>query len=111
MGIGAIGAVGGVGFQPYIYNVNTVSSSSLNRVNAIGSDVAKAPSTDYSALYDEGENINPLRKGETKNFADILASQMAMSRLHAERLMPQAAEQADQMDQAAVALAGGQSVA
>lgn len=91
MGIGAIGAVGavGIGFRPYIYNVNTVSSSSLSRINPIGSDVAKAPSTDYSALYDESENINPLRKGETKNFADVLASQMAMSRLHAERLMPQ----------------------
>lgn len=91
MGIGAIGEVGavGIGFRPYIYNVNTVGSSSLNRIRPIGSDVAKAPSTDYSALYDEGENINPLRKGETKNFADVLASQMAMSRLHAERLMPQ----------------------
>ena len=92
MAIGAIGAIGavGIGFRPYIYNVNTVSSSSLNRISPIGSDVAKAPSTDYSALYDESENINPLRKGETKNFADVLASQMAMSRLHAERLMPQA---------------------
>ncbi len=88
MGIGAIGAVS-FGFQPYIYNANTVSSSSLDRIAPVGSDVAKAPSTDYSALYEESENINPLRRGETKNFADILASQMAMSRLHAERLMPQ----------------------
>lgn len=84
MGIGAIGTVG---FRPYVYNVNGVSSSSLKPISPIGSDVVKAPSTDYSALYDEGENINPLRKGETKNFADVLASQMAMSRLHAERIL------------------------
>ena len=91
MGIGAIGAVG-VGFQPYIYRVNAVNANSMNRINPVGGDVAKAPSTDYSALYSESENINPLRKGETKNFADVLASQMAMSRLHAERLMPQTAQ-------------------
>ena len=108
MGIGAIGGIGAVMYRPYIYNVNSVSASSMNRVKPIGDDVAKAPSTDYSALYDEGENINPLRKGETKNFADVLASQMAMSRLHAERLMPQAAEQ---MDAVAVGIAGSESAA
>ena len=85
MGIGSLGAVG---FQPYIYNTNGISRSSLNPISPIGSDVVKAPSTDYSELYDEGENINPLKKGETRNFADILASQMAMSRLHAEQRMP-----------------------
>ena len=105
MGIGAIGAIG---FQPYIYRVNAVGPSSLNRISPVGGDVAKAPSTDYSALYDEGENINPLRKGETKNFADVLASQMAMSRLHAERLMPQAAEQTEAV---ATGMAGSESAA
>ena len=91
-GIGAVGGIGTVGFRPYIYKVNGISSSSLNRIKPIGNDVAKAPSTDYSDLYNEDQNINPLKKGETKDFAGILASQMAMGRLHADRVMKQAPE-------------------
>jgi len=80
MGINAIG------FQPYIYNTNAISPASMNRVKAIGDDVTKA-STDYSALTDETKNVNPLQKGESSNFVDILESQMAMSRQNAARLM------------------------
>ncbi|MBR1770979.1 MAG: hypothetical protein IJ747_03010 [Lachnospiraceae bacterium] len=87
MGVGGIGAIG---FQPYIYNTNGIGPSSLQPISPIGTDVVKAPSTDYSELLEENENVNPLKRGETKNFADILASQMAMSRLHAERVLPDA---------------------
>ena len=80
MGIGAIG------FQPYIYNTNSVSSLSMNRVKPIEDDVTQA-STDYSALTNEELNVNPLKKGESANFVDILESQMAMSRQNAARLM------------------------
>lgn len=80
MGIGAIG------FSPYVYNTNTVSRSSLGRVKPVEEDVTK-PSTDYSALTDESLNVNPLKKGESSNFVDILESQMAMSRQNAARVM------------------------
>lgn len=78
--------IGPIGFQPYIYNANTVSSLSMNRVKPIGDDVTKS-STDYSALTDDSKNINPLKRGESASFADILESQMAMSRQNAARLL------------------------
>lgn len=85
MGIGAIGAVS---YRPYVYNTNKVTSASLERVKPVDDDVTEA-STDYSALTDEDMNVNPLKKGETSNFSDILESQMAMSRQNAARvLMP-----------------------
>lgn len=83
-----IGAIGGMMMTPYVYNTNSISASSMNRVSAIGDDVTKA-STDYSSLTtgDTTENMNPLKKGESSNFVDILESQMAMSRQNAARLM------------------------
>ncbi|MCQ2082213.1 MAG: hypothetical protein MJZ11_11185 [Lachnospiraceae bacterium] len=80
MGIGAIG------FQPYIYNTNTINRASMNRVKPVEDDVTKA-STDYSALTDNSQNVNPLKRGESANFVDILESQMAMSRQNAARLL------------------------
>lgn len=80
MGIGAIG------YQPYIYNTNQISPASMNRVKPVEDDVTK-PSTDYSALTDMSKNINPLQKGESADFADILESQMAMSARNAARVM------------------------
>lgn len=81
-----IGAIGGLAYSPYIYNTNTVNSASLNRVKPVEDDVTKA-STDYSALTDNSLNENPLKKGESANFVDILESQMAMSRQNQARLM------------------------
>ena len=80
MGIGAIG------FSPYIFNTNSLSSTSMNRVKPVDSDVTKA-STDYLALTDASSNMNPLKRGESANFVDILESQMAMSRMNAARVM------------------------
>jgi len=88
MGIGSIGSIGSIGinYNPYIYNTNSLSASSMNRVKAVSSDVSK-PSTDYSALVNDELNVNTLKKGESSNFVDILESQMAMSRLNADRVM------------------------
>lgn len=79
--------VGAISFQPYVYKTNAVSSLSLSKVNAIGDDLL-ASKTDFSGLTkDDAVNVNPLRKGETANFADILTMQMQMGRMNAERVM------------------------
>jgi hypothetical protein len=72
MGVGAIS-----GFQPYIYNTNSVSASSLNRISAVDNDVTgshiKPAVNDYSQ-----ETVNALERGETADFAGVLAMQMQM---------------------------------
>lgn len=80
--------IGGVGMSPYIYNTNMVSSLSMNRISAIPDD-ATAQQIDYTDLLsDELENINPLKKGQSSNFMDILMSQMSMSQYHQAKVMP-----------------------
>lgn len=88
MGVGAIGAVSGAVYNPYVYNTNTVSSASLNKVNAIPDDVLRG-GVDYKGLTTEAvtENVNPLRPGETKNFADVLLSQFAASAMRRDDLL------------------------
>lgn len=78
--------IGGIGFQPYIYSTNRISPASMNRVKPVEDDVTES-STDYSSLTDMSKNINPLHKGESANFVDILESQMAMSRANQARVM------------------------
>lgn len=75
-----------LGFSPFIYNTNMLSGSSLSKVSAIGDDLTTAK-TDYSALTDSSLSINPLGRGESANFIDILDMQMQMSRLNASRVM------------------------
>lgn len=80
--------IGGVGMSPYIYNTNMVSSLSMNPISAIPDD-ATAQQIDYTDLLsDELENINPLKKGQSGNFMDILMSQMSMSQYHQAKVMP-----------------------
>ncbi len=88
MGVGAIGAVGSAAYDPYIYNARQVSSASLNAVDRI-SDDATDGGVDFSPINkpEEQININPLKKGETANFSDVLMSQMAMSRIHQSQLL------------------------
>ena len=80
MGVGAIS-----GFQPYIYNTNSVSASSLNRISAVDNDVTsshiKPTANDYSQ-----ETINALERGETADFAGVLAMQMQMGMNNADLL-------------------------
>ncbi|MCM1058271.1 MAG: hypothetical protein NC517_11785 [Firmicutes bacterium] len=88
-----IGAVGFQMYQPYIYNTNTVSGKSLSKVNPIGDDLLSS-GTDFSGMTDEEQqNLNPLRRGETVNFADVIAMQMQMGRMNADKIMKPAAEE------------------
>lgn len=82
-----IGAVGFRTYQPYIYNTNTVSRNSLSKVKPIGDDLLNA-GTDFSGMADEEQqNLNPLRRGQTVNFADVIAMQMQMGRMNADKIM------------------------
>lgn len=83
--------IGAISFQPYIYNTNYISGASLNKVNAISDDLVSAK-TDYSELVEEQSNQNPLRKGETLDFAGILQKQFQMARSNAARLVKPAQE-------------------
>ena len=76
-----------IGYQPYVYRVNRLGSASLSRVNAIGSDLLMSK-TDFSGLTGGGgSSPNPLRRGETASFAEVLAMQMQMGRRNADRLL------------------------
>lgn len=74
-----IGALNAMDFRPYIYNTNRLSSNSLSKVAPIGDDLLSSK-TDFSALTDEGVNVNPLRKGQTANFVDVLHKQIQTGR-------------------------------
>ena len=74
MGIGAVS-----GFQHYVYNTNSVSAASMNRISAINNDVTDShirPEKVQSKYT--GETTNPLEYGETADFAGVLAMQMQM---------------------------------
>lgn len=83
-----IGAISG--YQPYVYNTNAISSKSLNKISAIGND-SLVSKTDVSALISNesksNDVLNPLKRGETLDFAGILNMQMQMSRMNADRIM------------------------
>ena len=84
--------VGAVSFRPYVYNTNAVSSKSLNKISAIGDDVLESK-LDASALtsneakQSSAEVLNPLKRGESLDFAGIVQMQMQMGRMNAERLL------------------------
>ncbi len=87
--LGASGAVSAYGYQPYVYNTNTVSAASLNKLSKISDDVLDKK-IDYSELTDESKNINPLKKGQTLDFQSMLAMQMQRGQHNAARVMRQA---------------------
>jgi hypothetical protein len=79
--------IGALSYQPYIYNTNTISRSSLNKISAISDDLLSSK-TDFSGLTEESAvNVNPLRKGETSNFMDVLQMQFQMGQQNAARLI------------------------
>jgi len=59
MGIGAISGFGAVSYNPYIYNSNSVSSASLNKIKSIPDDATQG-GVDYTSAISESaqENIN-----------------------------------------------------
>jgi len=84
MQVGAIGSYSYV--QPYVYNSNTLSAGSMRKISGIDQDLLSS-STDFSSLTKTKENTNPLKIGETPNFADILTMQMQMGKNHAAKIM------------------------
>lgn len=84
--------IGAVSFQPYVYNINAVSPASMNRLSRISDDVLDKK-TDFSELV---ENENPLKKGQTLNFQDMLEMQMQRGRNNAVRVMKPAEEMQEQ---------------
>lgn len=79
MAVGAIGGISTAYYNPYVYNTRSVSAASLNSIDRI-SDDATDGGVDFSSIDEENAvNINPLKKGETANFADILMSQFSTS--------------------------------
>ena len=81
-----IGALNAYNFQPYIYNTNTVSSASMNKLSKISDDVLDKK-IDYTELTDESKNINPLKKGQTLDFQSMLEMQMQRGQNNAARIM------------------------
>lgn len=81
--------IGSVSMTPYIYNTNSVSAKSLNRISAI-SDDNTVSRLDASGLVSEEastQNMNPLKPGQSLDFAGILEMQMQMSRANEARIM------------------------
>lgn len=64
----------------YVRRNNAVSSSSLDKINAIPND-ALAGKTEY-----EPKNENPLAHGETKGYQGIMDMQFTLGRNHAASL-------------------------
>ncbi len=89
--------IGAVSFQPYVYNVNAVSPASMNKLSRISDNVLDKK-TDYKEL---AENENPLKKGQTLNFQDMLDMQMQRGRRAAARVMKPADQAQEQTAQAA----------
>ena len=84
--IGAYGAINALSFRPYVYNTNTLSSASMNKLSRISDDVLDKK-IDYSELTDESLNENPLKKGQTLDFQGILDMQMRRGQSNAARIM------------------------
>lgn len=85
-GYGAMSAMSAVSVRPYVYNANTVSSASMNKLSRISDDVLDKK-IDYSELADESLNENPLKKGQTLDFQGILDMQMQRGQNIASRIM------------------------
>ena len=89
MSIGAINAYGSfnaLSLRPYVYNTNSVSAASMSKLSRISDDVLDKK-IDYSELTDESLNENPLKKGQTLNFQDMLDMQMRRGQNNAARIM------------------------
>lgn len=83
--------INSISFHPYIYNTNFLSRSSMNKVSAIPDDLLSSK-TDFSGLTDGDLNENPLRRGETSHFADVLQMQFQTGQQNAARLIRPAAD-------------------
>ena len=93
-----IGALGAYNFQPYVYNTNSVSSASMNKLSRISDDVLDKK-IDYSGLAEEeSQNINPLRRGQTLDFQSMLEMQMQRGQNNAARIMRPAQDSREEQE-------------
>lgn len=90
--------IGAVSYNPYIYNTNSVSASSLGKVSGIEEDLLTS-GTDFTSMAEDVANENPLRMGETSNFMDVLQMQYQMGQMNASRLIKPAQEMGETMQQ------------
>lgn len=81
-----IGGLGNV-YAAYVYNPNVVGANSLNKLSRISDNVLDKK-TDYSETVAKEENQNPLKKGQTIDFAGVLARQMQQGQNRAAKIMP-----------------------
>ncbi|MDE6664176.1 MAG: hypothetical protein K2K46_12665 [Lachnospiraceae bacterium] len=93
-----IGGIGNV-YPTYVYNPNTVTSKSMNKLSRISDDVLDKK-VDYSQTATQ-ENQNPLKKGQTIDFEGILARQMQEGQNRAAKIMPNGLEPEKSQDKAA----------
>lgn len=105
-----IGALSAYGAQPYVYNTNTVSSASMNKLSKISDNVLDKK-IDYSELTDESKNVNPLKKGQTLDFQSMLAMQMQRGQNNAARIMKPVQEAQAEEDETRQAQSSGAVVA
>ncbi len=82
-----VGAIGANVFGAYVYNTNTVNRGSLNKVSKVPDDVLNRK-IEQSKGSDSltGETTNPLAKGETANFNEMLDMQFALASANATRI-------------------------
>lgn len=80
-----IGGIGNV-YPTYVYNPNTVSSKSMDKLSRISDNVLDKK-VDYSETATQ-ENQNPLKKGQTIDFEGVLAKQMQQAKNRAAKVMP-----------------------
>lgn len=90
-----IGAIGNI-YPNYIYNTNTVSANSMNKLSRISDNVLDKK-VDYSETTAQ-ENQNPLKKGETLDFAGVLARQMQQSQNRAAKVLPNGLKPAEDQE-------------
>lgn len=88
--------IGSVSMMPYVYNTNGIGAKSMNKIAAIGDDVTASKLDVSSLVSDESkkqQNMNPLKPGQSLDFAGILQMQMQMSRMNEARVMQPAKEE------------------
>lgn len=87
--------IGGIGYTypTYVYNPNTVSAKSMDKLSKISDNVLDKK-VDYTETAKQ-ENQNPLKIGQTVDFEGILAKQMQQGQNRAAKIMPNGLEPAE----------------
>lgn len=92
-----IGGIGNV-YPTYVYNPNTVSSKSMDKLSRISDNVLDKK-VDYSETAAQ-ENQNPLKKGQTIDFEGVLAKQMQEGQNRAAKIMQNGLKPVENQDKA-----------